>query len=111
MDKQSDTSTDERLEAEREIIRQSLDEIATEVGTALRDAGMNCPIYLAVPNSGDAITTIATPIDPPDEDWSHISAVVCQIIGKRLGGIRLRGRDLRCAMTNAAMVAADVMVD
>ena len=40
-------------DAQREIIRQSLDEIATEVGTALRDAHFDFPVFLTVPNSGE----------------------------------------------------------
>ena len=39
-------------DAQREIIRQSLDEIAAEVATALRDAHLDFPVFLTVPNSG-----------------------------------------------------------
>ena len=39
-------------EAQREIIRQSLNEIAAEVATALRDAHLDFPVFLTVPNSG-----------------------------------------------------------
>ena len=103
--------SDPGVETQREIIRLALDEIAIEVGTALRDAGIDCPIYLAIPNSGNAIASIATPTDPPDEEWARISSVACGIIGKMLGGIGLRGRELRCAMATATMVAADLTAD
>jgi hypothetical protein len=96
------------LEAQREIIRQSLTEIAGELDTALYDVGLRHPVYLAVPYSGNSVVTIATPVEPPDADWSHISATICQIIGERLGGIRLRSRDLQCVMVGATMSAADV---
>ena len=46
-------------EAQHEIIRQSLDEIATEVGTALHDAHFDFPVFLTVPNSGDSLATMA----------------------------------------------------
>ena len=98
-------------DAQREIIRQSLDEIAAEVATALRDAHLDFPVFLTVPNSGDSLATMACPLDPSDGDWSHASAIVCRIIGQRLGDARLRGRPLHCAVANATMGAADVMAD
>ena len=51
-------------EAQREIIRLALDELASEVGTALHDACLDFPVYVAIPNSGDSLATIATPLDP-----------------------------------------------
>jgi hypothetical protein len=98
-------------DAQREIIRKSLNEIAAEVGTALRDAHLAFPVYLTVPNSGESLATMACPLDPSDSDWSHASAIVCRIIGQRLGDVRLRGRPLHCAVANATMGAADVMTD
>ena len=53
-------------DAQREIIRQSLDEIAAEVATALRDAHLDFPVFLTVPNSGDSLATMACPLDPSD---------------------------------------------
>ena len=98
-------------DAQREIIRLALDEIAAEVGTALRDAHLDFPVFLTVPNSGDSLATMACPLDPSDGDWSHASAIVCRIIGQRLGDVRLRGRALHCAVANATMGAAEVMAD
>jgi hypothetical protein len=105
------TPTDEEPDAQRGIIRQSLSEVATEVGTALRDAHLDFPVYLTVPNSGESLATMACPLDPSDSDWSHASAIVCRIIGKRLGGVRLRGRPLHCAVANATMGASEVTAD
>ena len=98
-------------EAQREIIRQSLDEIAAEVATALRDAHLDFPVFLTVPNSGNSLATMACPLDPSDEDWSHASAIVCRIIGQRLGDAPLHGRPLHCAVANATMGAAEVTAD
>ena len=98
-------------DAKRQIIRNSLNEIAAEVGTALRDAHLDFPVFLTVSNSGDSLATFATPLDPSDSDWSHASAIVCRIIGQRLGDVRLRGRALHCAVANATMGAADVVTD
>jgi hypothetical protein len=105
------TSTDDGREAQREILRLALDEIATEVGTVLRDVHLDFPVFLTVPNSGDSLATMACPLDPSDSDWSHASAIVCGIIGKRLGAVRLHGRALHCAVANATMGATDVVAD
>ena len=98
-------------DAQREIIRQSINEIAAEVGVALRDANLDFPVFLTVPNSGDSFATMACSLDPSDEDWSDASAIVCRIIGKRLGDVQLRGRALHCAVANATMGAADVVAE
>ncbi len=98
-------------DAQREIIRESVNEIAAEVSVALRDAHLDFPVFLTVPTSGDSFATMACPLDPSDTDWSHASAIVCRIIGQRLGDARLRGRAMHCAVANAAMGAADVVDD
>ena len=77
------SAADDSLGAQREIIRASLDGIANNVGMALRDAGLTCPV--TVPNSGNSLATVATPIDAPDGDWSRVIAIVCQIVEKRVG--------------------------
>ena len=109
IDGRSDVPFIDTIDETRDIIRQSLDEIASEVGTALGEAGLTCPVYLTVPTSGP-LATVATPIDAPDADWSRVVAIVCEIIGKRAGIEKLHGRELRCAMANATMGAADVTI-
>jgi hypothetical protein len=56
-------------DAQLAIIRLALDDIAIEVGTALRDAHLDFPVGLAVPNSG-ALLTMVTLLDPSESDWS-----------------------------------------
>jgi hypothetical protein len=98
-------------DAQREVIRLALDEIAAEVGIALRDARLDFPVFLTVPSSGYSFATMACPLDPSDGDWASASAIVCRIIGQRLGDVRLRGRALQCAVANATIAATDVMAD
>jgi hypothetical protein len=98
-------------DAQREIIRLALDDLANEIATSLRDAHLDFPVFLTVPNSGDSLATMACPLDPSGKDWSHASTIVCRIMGKRLGDVRLRGRPLHCAVANATMGAAEVMAD
>jgi hypothetical protein len=105
------TSTDDEPEAQRAVLRLALDEIAAEVGTELREASLGFPVYLTVSNSGTSLATIACPLDPSDTEWAHASAIVCKIIGRRLGNVRLRGRPLQCAVANAKIAATDVMAD
>ena len=111
MDTTKELSANDRTEADRKIIRQSLNEIANDVGIALRDAGLAHPLYLAVPNSGDALATIITPVDPPSDDWEKVVTIFSKIIGGRLGEIKLRSRDLPCAAVNSAMSGADLTAD
>jgi hypothetical protein len=102
-------SSPERLEADRTIIRQSLDQIAAEVGVALRGAGLGYPVYMSVPNSGDALGMIITPVDPSDDDWEKVVAIFSKIIRERLGEIGLRSRDLPCAAVTIAISGAEVI--
>jgi hypothetical protein len=108
---QHEPSSDDEPEAQRAVIRLALDDIAAEVGTALRDACLDFPVYLTVSNSGTSLATMACPLDPSDTEWSRASAIVCEIIGRRLGNIRLGGRPLHCAVANATMGAAEVTAD
>ena len=106
------TGSDMRLDAQRDIIRQSLDAIVNDIGMAMRDVGLTFPLYITVRNSGDALVTIATPLDPSDEQWHHAREIVCRTLEKRVGGGRLGGRELACAIANAGVInAADVTVD
>ena len=98
-------------DAQREIIRLALDDIASEIGIFFRAAQLDFPVYLTVPTSGESLATMACPLDPSDADWSHASAIVCRIIEQRLGDVRLRGRALHCAVANATMGATEVMAD
>ena len=101
-----------RLDAQRNIIRQSLDAIVNDIGMAMRDVGLTFPVYITVRNSGDALVTIASSLDPSDTDWQQASAIVCRTLEKRVGCGRLRGRELACAIANAGSInAADVTVD
>jgi hypothetical protein len=102
---------DDGLDAQRDTIRHSLDAIASDVGMALRDVGLNFPVFLTVPNSGHSLATIATPLDPTDCDWQRASEIVCQIIAKRIGCDRLRARELTCAVANSMVTAADLTAD
>ena len=103
---------DNRLDAQRDIIRQSLNEIVNDIGMAMRDVGLTFPVYITVRNSGDALVTIATPLDPSDADWQQASAIVCRTLEERVGCDRLRGQELACAIANAGSInAADVTVD
>ena len=106
------TEVDERLDAQRDIIKKSLNEITNDIGMAMRDVGLTFPLYITVRNSGDALVTIATPLDPSDTDWQRASAIVCRTLEERVGCERLRGRELACAIANAGLInAAAVTAD
>ena len=50
-----DTSDDDRLDAQRDIIREALNEIAADIGMAMRDEGLQFPVYITVRNSGELV--------------------------------------------------------
>ena len=54
---------------------------------------------------------MACPLDPSDAEWSQASATVCRIIGRQLGDVRFRARELVFAMVNERIAAADVTAD
>ena len=87
---QDDLSTDDGLDAQRNIIRQSLDAIIDEIGIAMRDAGLTFPVYITVQNSGDALATIATSLDPSDEQWQHASLIVCRTLKRGSAAVGCR---------------------
>ena len=100
---------DDKLDMQRDIIRQSLEAITNDIGMAMRDVGLTFPLYITVRNSGDALVTIATPLDPSDTDWQQASAIVCRTLEERVGCGHLRGRELACAIANAGAInASDV---
>ena len=106
-----DISMDDDIEDKREIIRDCLNEIIVEVGNRLREAGLSCPIFLTVPNSGEAIVMMATPLDPSDEDWSHVGDIVRMTVSERLNGLRLRNREMICGAANHAIGSAEITAD
>jgi hypothetical protein len=109
MDNIDDERFDNDIQSQREIIRRSLDEIASNIGMVMRDVGLRFPVFMTVPDNGDSLATIATPVDPSNEDWERASAIACQVIGRKIGDSRLRSRALLCAVANAApMSAAEV---
>jgi len=110
-DQLQDLSTDDQREQQREVLRQSLDDLVHEIGTALREANLSYPMFLAIPHTGPSLATIATPVDPTDDDeWSRRVTVACKIIEKALG-IRVSNRGLVCAAINTAMSATDLTTD
>jgi len=111
-DEQDDSTLDDTRDAQRDIIRQSLDAIANDIGVAMRDGGLTFPVYMTVRNSGDALVTIATTLDPSDADWQQASEIVCRIIQEKVGCGQLRGQTLPCAIANAGVInATDVTAD
>ena len=78
----------------------------------MRDVGLTFPIYMTVRNSGDALVTIATTLDPSNSDWQQASEIVCRIIQEKVGCERSRGQELPCAIANSGVInAADVTAD
>jgi hypothetical protein len=60
----------------------------------MRAANMTYSIGLTMSHCGKALITMVTPDDPSDDDWSDATAIVRQIVSRRLDGIRLRSANL-----------------
>lgn len=103
--------TDDKIDGERQIIRESLDKIVQELEVRMREAGLTDPVFLTVPNSGQALMTMATPVDPSLGDWNRITKLICVIVSDRLDGIALRSTALPVGIMNTTMNAADVIAD
>jgi hypothetical protein len=108
---QLDMPMEDDIDDKREIIRGCLSEIIVEVGNRLREAGLSCPVFLTVPNSGDAIVMMATPLDPSDADWSRVGDIVRVTVSERLNGLKLRNREMICGAANDPIGAAEIAPD
>ena len=106
---QDEISDDDDIEAQRATIKNTLNEIAAELSTALVHAGLAYPVYLCV-TSGHALVTIACPVDPTDDEWARVIEIASEIIGKRIDGTRLRSSALSCVMAGTTMGAVDLTV-
>jgi hypothetical protein len=83
--------------------------VHSDIGIAMRHAGLTFPVYMTVRNSGDALVTIATTLDPSSADWQQASAIVCRTLEEKIGCGRLQERELACAVANAGVInVADV---
>jgi hypothetical protein len=101
------SSTDDKVEAKRKIIRKSLDDIVVEVQHALLSANLHSSVSMVVP-SRHSIVTIAGPDNVPPDDWLRMSEIVRHVVAKRLGGGELRGRPLARAVAVAMTDTVDV---
>jgi hypothetical protein len=99
----------EDCDPDREMIRQSLDAISADIGVAMRDAGLGAiPTYVVIPNSGNAVATVMTPLDPTEEIWARIMEIACRVIQEKIGSGRLHTRDMAWTMANEPTGVADV---
>jgi hypothetical protein len=122
------TTTDDEPEAQRAVIRESISEIAAEVGTALCNAHLDFPVFLSVPEqamqrenlqsrvqivvpSRHSLVTIGGTRNMPPDDWSRLSSILCEVIGQKLSREGLRGRPLARAMATPKSNAGDVTPD
>jgi hypothetical protein len=91
----------EDFNPDREMIRQSLDAISADIGIAMREAGLGAiPTYVVIPNSGLAVATVMTPLDPTEEIWARIMEIACRVIQEKIGSGQLQTRAMAWTMAN-----------
>jgi hypothetical protein len=100
------SSADDKVEAKRRVIRQSLDEITADVTSAMRGANLRSPVKLVVP-SRHSLVTVTSPGSVPPDEQARMSAIVREVVGRKLGSNGLRGRALSHAIAKATTDAAD----
>jgi hypothetical protein len=100
--------TDDELNAQRSVIRQFMDDIVNQIGREMRTAGLSHPLGLTIPRSGQSIVIVITPDDPNEADWEKSSAIIRRVVSGRLGGLRLRSRNLLCAMVPTPTGGANI---
>jgi hypothetical protein len=99
----------EDFDPDRETIRQSLDAVSSDIGMAMRDAGLGAiPVFILVPNSGNAVATVMTPLDPTEEVWARIMEIACRVIQEKIGSGRLHTREMAWTMANELDGVPDV---
>jgi hypothetical protein len=99
-------STDDKVEAKRRVIRQFLDEITAEVEAEIRNANLRSSISIVVP-SRHSLVTISNFGNVPSAERARMSAIVREVLAKKLGSKGLRGRALSHAMAKATTDASD----
>ena len=91
---------------DRERAREKLDDIKSRVKAALTAHGISYPVFLLIPNSGDALVTIGsiTEPDPPDDEWDFISETVQAVLSDVTGIQNFQRHEVACASTHGAEV-------
>jgi hypothetical protein len=95
----------------RRKLASSLDEIGAEVSAALNAAKIHIPVFFTVPSGGNAYLTLATSLDPSDEEWERTCQIICPIIAAKIGVAHVLSRDLPCVAAGAPIAAADLLSD
>ena len=92
---EDDPSTDDTLDAQRDIIRQSINEIANDIGIKMRDVSLTFPVYITVRNSGDSLRLL--PLLSIGCRLAARQRIVCRTLEERIGCIGCEAR-LACAI-------------
>jgi hypothetical protein len=110
-DSQDDTAAEWRYNAkQRARLKACLSDIASEVTTALNDAGIVMAVFFTVPSSGP-LMTFATPTDPDDATWNRVREIVIPIVCRTFGVDELVCQEAPCAAAGVTMAAADLLED
>ena len=94
-----DDPLDDDVTAHRELAAAKLDQIARDAKEALAYQGIDTPLFFLVPNSGNAILTFGTTLDPDDALWRQVSEVVSGVVRQLVGVDHTRCREVVCATT------------
>jgi hypothetical protein len=102
-----DLTDEERVAVHRKRAATKLDQIARDAKEALAYQGIEAPLFFLVPNSGNAILTFGTSLDPDDNEWNRVAEIVSAIVRHTVGLDRTRCQEVVCMTTDDQPSAAD----
>jgi hypothetical protein len=108
MSDDNDPSPNDALQSNRDMIRQSLKQITSDISSALFDSRLVYPMYVCVPSTG-ALLTIACPLDPDDAEWDRITEIALEIVEKTIGATRLVSNQIPCSWAGATMAGNEIV--
>ena len=103
------SSTDDKIESKRKIIRQSIDEITVAVEQPMQRENLRSRIQIVVPTRHSLVTIAGH--GSSSEEQSRLSSIVCEAIGQKLGREGSRGRPLARATATTKLNTTDVAPD
>jgi hypothetical protein len=104
-DERADQADCEDVADHRKRAAAKLDQIARDAKEALAFQGIDTPLFFLVPNSGNAILTFGTTLDPDDDLWSQVADVVASVVSQLIGLAGTRCREVTCATTHDPSLA------
>ena len=94
-----DPALDDDVTAYRERARERLAQIAEQTKQVLAEHGIDTSLFFLIPHSGSSILTFGTTLDPDDNEWDRVAAIVSSVVRQTVGLRGTRCQEVVCATT------------